>query len=113
MNVKGELNLFVRCTRFIFDLIIFTKLCDIIICGSDNMESKIYLFKDRLDYIKKISDDEIINVIKKQVKVRNASLEEYKEYKLIGLYINNVTVVICISSSVGTGRFRTALYHRK
>ena len=26
------------------------------------MESKIYLFKDREDYIKKISDDEIINV---------------------------------------------------
>ena len=26
------------------------------------MESKIYLFKDRPDYVKKISDDEIINV---------------------------------------------------
>ncbi len=27
-----------------------------------------------------LTDDEVLNVIKKQVKVRNASLEEYKEY---------------------------------
>lgn len=27
-----------------------------------------------------LTDDEVLNIIKKQVKVRNASLEEYKEY---------------------------------
>jgi len=32
-----------------------------------------------------LTDDEIINVIKKQVKVRNASLEEYKEYNRLDL----------------------------
>ena len=32
-----------------------------------------------------LTDDEVINVIKKQVKVRNASLEEYKEYNRLDL----------------------------
>jgi len=32
-----------------------------------------------------LTDDEIINVIKKQVKVRNASVEEYKEYNRLDL----------------------------
>lgn len=32
-----------------------------------------------------LTDDEIINVIKKQVKVRNASLEEYKSYNRLDL----------------------------
>ena len=35
---------------------------DIIIYRCDSIESKIYLFKDRPDYVKKISDDEIINI---------------------------------------------------
>ena len=32
-----------------------------------------------------LTDDEVLNVIKKQVKVRNASLEEYKEYNRLDL----------------------------
>lgn len=32
-----------------------------------------------------LTDDEIINVIKRQVKVRNASLEEYKSYNRLDL----------------------------
>ena len=32
-----------------------------------------------------LTDDEVINVIKKQVKVRNASLEEYKSYNRLDL----------------------------
>ena len=32
-----------------------------------------------------LSDDEVLNVIKKQVKVRNASLEEYKSYNRVDL----------------------------
>ena len=32
-----------------------------------------------------LTDDEVLNVIKKQVKVRTASLEEYKEYNRIDL----------------------------
>lgn len=35
-----------------------------------------------------LSDDEVINVIKKQVKVRNASLEEYKTYNRLDLVDN-------------------------
>ena len=32
-----------------------------------------------------LTDDEVLNVIKKQVKVRNASLEEYKKYNRLDL----------------------------
>ena len=35
-----------------------------------------------------LTDDEVLNVIKKQVKVRNASLEEYKEYNRLDLAEN-------------------------
>lgn len=39
--------------------------CDIIItgCGYMSKESKLYLFRDRKDYIKKMTNDDVINVI--------------------------------------------------
>lgn len=45
-----------------------------------------------------LTDDEILNVIKKQVKVRNASLEEYKKYNRVDL-INSLEQEIAILKS--------------
>lgn len=38
------------------------------------------LQKEEINKKRELTDDEVLNVIKKEVKVRNASLEEYKEY---------------------------------
>lgn len=38
------------------------------------------LQKEEINKKRELTDDEILNVIKKEVKVRNASLEEYMEY---------------------------------
>ena len=39
------------------------------------------LQKEEINKKRELTDDEVLNVIKKEVKVRNASLEEYIEYK--------------------------------
>ncbi len=38
------------------------------------------LQKEEINKKRELTDDEVLNVIKKEVKVRNASLEEYMEY---------------------------------
>ena len=38
------------------------------------------LQKEEINKKRELTDEEVLNVIKKEVKVRNASLEEYKEY---------------------------------
>ncbi len=46
------------------------------------------LQKDEINKKRELTDDEVLNVIKKEVKVRNASLEEYIEYNRYDLADN-------------------------
>ena len=46
------------------------------------------LQKEEINKKRELTDDEVLNVIKKEVKVRNASLEEYIEYNRYDLADN-------------------------
>ena len=49
------------------------------------MESFRNIQKEEINKKDTLTDDEVISVIKRQVKVRNASLEEYREYNRLDL----------------------------
>jgi len=63
-------------------------LCVIIILGCDFVESRIYLFKDRNDYVKRISDDNIINITGSVGSGKSTYGKKYRnnsDYIVIGL----------------------------
>ena len=55
-------------------------------------KAKIYLLKDRPDYIKKLSDDDIINVIGTKGSGKTTSANKYLTRTLSTNYIYNIII---------------------